>query len=137
MNAKSPKTAPKTKRKRMTAEEAEARRRALRDDVLEAGLGHVPFDGWTRKAFERGCKDLGEVPETVRVVENGVAFDVSPREGHKTGWYYDHRENRAWIAAKLAGARVLDLFSYAGGFGIQAAVGGAASVLCVDSAESG
>ncbi|MEK9672873.1 MAG: COQ9 family protein [Rhodospirillaceae bacterium] len=50
---------------RMTADEAARRHQAVRDQVLEAGLAHVPFDGWTRKAFEAGAKDLGQGPEAV------------------------------------------------------------------------
>jgi 23S rRNA (cytosine1962-C5)-methyltransferase len=69
----------------------------------------------------------------VEVRENGARFVVSPGGGQKTGWFYDHRLNRARVAAWAGGARVLDLFSYCGGFGVQAALGGASEVLCVDS----
>ena len=73
----------------------------------------------------------GDGPVEVR--ENGVRFTASPGSGQKTGWFYDHRLNRARVAAWAAGARVLDLFSYRGGFGVQAACAGARDVLCVDS----
>ena len=75
------------------------------------------------------------VDESVVIEENGVRFAVHPGTGQKTGWFYDHRLNRARVAAWSRGARVLDLFSYRGGFGVQAAVAGAAEVLCVDSSE--
>jgi 23S rRNA (cytosine1962-C5)-methyltransferase len=78
----------------------------------------------------------GEVPAEVRLSENGAIFQVSPMDGQKTGWYYDHRDNRARLAGHAAGRRVLDCFSYVGGFGIQAALAGAQSVLCLDSSES-
>jgi 23S rRNA (cytosine1962-C5)-methyltransferase len=78
----------------------------------------------------------GEVPSLVRLSENGATFEISPLEGQKTGWYYDHRRNRARLAAHAEGRTVLDCFSYLGGFGIQAALGGASSVLCLDSSES-
>ncbi|MCS4502962.1 class I SAM-dependent rRNA methyltransferase [Arhodomonas aquaeolei] len=74
-------------------------------------------------------------PETLTVEENGVTFQVPAASGQKTGWYYDHRANRAAIAPWVKGARVLDLFSYAGGWGIQAAAAGAAEVLTVDASR--
>ncbi len=79
---------------------------------------------------------FGQAPERVAVRENGVRFEADVRGGQKTGWYYDHRDNRARLArlARLArGRRVLDVFSYAGAWGVQAAVGGAEQVLCVDA----
>jgi 23S rRNA (cytosine1962-C5)-methyltransferase len=79
----------------------------------------------------------GEVPDEVEVAENATRFVVSLAEGQKTGWFFDHRQNRARAARLAGGARVLDLFSYVGGWGVQAAVAGAAEVLCVDaSAEA-
>lgn len=77
----------------------------------------------------------GELPEDglVSLIENGVKYQVSPLEGQKTGWFYDHRDNRAWLNQWVEGKRVLDVFSYVGGWGIQAAVNGAASVTCVDA----
>jgi 23S rRNA (cytosine1962-C5)-methyltransferase len=57
--------------------------------------------------------------------------------GQKTGWFYDHRMNRARLMAYSRGRRVLDVFSYVGGWGVQAAAAGAEHVLCVDaSAEA-
>ncbi len=79
----------------------------------------------------------GTCDEQVRVVENGVEFQAPVLSGQKTGWFYDHRENRAWMGRWSRGLRVLDLFSYLGGWGIQAACGGAREVVCVDaSAEA-
>lgn len=75
----------------------------------------------------------GEVPDRIGVIENGVRFETSPEAGQKTGWFYDHRENRARVRRYAAGSRVLDVFSYVGGWGVQAAVAGAARVTCVDS----
>ncbi|HEU4454528.1 MAG TPA: class I SAM-dependent rRNA methyltransferase [Longimicrobium sp.] len=74
----------------------------------------------------------GEVPEVVPLEENGVRFEA-PMAGQKTGWFYDHRMNRARMAAYVRGRRVLDVFSYVGGWGVQAAAAGASSVLCVDA----
>jgi 23S rRNA (cytosine1962-C5)-methyltransferase len=75
---------------------------------------------------------LGEVPELLPLEENGVRFHA-PVGGQKTGWFFDHRMNRARLAAYASGARVLDVFSYVGGWGVQAAAAGAESVLCVDA----
>lgn len=74
----------------------------------------------------------GEVPDALPVEENGTRFEA-PVGGQKTGWFYDHRLNRARMRSYVPGRRVLDLFSYVGGWGVQAAAAGAERVLCVDS----
>lgn len=78
----------------------------------------------------------GDIPERVRLEENGVPFDAPLAAGQKTGWFYDHRESRARLGRYVQGSRVLDLFSYLGGWGVQAAVNGAEHVTCVDSSEA-
>ena len=75
----------------------------------------------------------GEVPDWVPLEENGVKFEAPVREGQKTGWFYDHRMNRARLAPYVKGKRVLDLFSYIGGWGVQAGAFGASEVFCVDA----
>jgi len=79
---------------------------------------------------------LGDVPEWTQVVENDTRFEFSARTGQKTGWFFDHRPNRALVQSLASGKRVLDMFSYIGGWGIQAAQAGASDVLCVDSSAS-
>jgi 23S rRNA (cytosine1962-C5)-methyltransferase len=69
----------------------------------------------------------------IAVEENGVRYFADLGAGQKTGWYYDQRENRAFIAALAKGKTVLDAYSYSGGFGIAAAKAGAREVICVDS----
>ena len=64
-----------------------------------------------------------------------MEFRVPGQTGQKTGWFYDHRENRQLLQRLAPGKRVLDVFSYVGGWGIQAAAAGAEYVLCVDSSE--
>jgi len=59
----------------------------------------------------------GEVPESVTVSETGVTYDVDLRRGQKTGLFLDQRENRA-ASAQYARGRLLDCFSYNGGFAI-------------------
>ena len=73
----------------------------------------------------------------VELVENGVTFLIDPLEGQKTGWYYDQRDNRAFVARFAGGQTVLDLYSYSAGFGLQAAAAGAAHVLAVDRSQLG
>ena len=74
----------------------------------------------------------GTLDEPVEAVEHGVRFLADPVDGQKTGWYYDQRDNRAFIAGLAKGARLLDVYSYSGGFGVAAAVAGAEDVVCVD-----
>lgn len=77
-----------------------------------------------------------EPPRPLRVLENGLAVMVDVAEGQKTGAFLDQRDNRVAAARFCKDARVLDLFCYAGGFGIHAAGAGACSVICVDSSQS-
>ena len=77
----------------------------------------------------------GNPPECVTVLENGARYCIHPLTGQKTGWYFDHRDNRARLAPYVRGARVLDLFSYSGAWGVQAALAGACEVLCVDESR--
>ncbi|MBL7252245.1 class I SAM-dependent rRNA methyltransferase [Alloalcanivorax marinus] len=75
----------------------------------------------------------GEVPEEVHLHENGGHFVAPLRDGQKTGWFFDHRAARARMAPLAKGARVLDVFAYCGGWGVQAALAGAREVTGVDS----
>lgn len=75
---------------------------------------------------------FGLVPDWVALEENGVKFEAPVQGGQKTGWFYDHRMNRARLAPYVQGKRVLDLFSYVGGWGVQAAAFGASEVFFVD-----
>jgi 23S rRNA (cytosine1962-C5)-methyltransferase len=77
----------------------------------------------------------GDVPKLLPLVENGVKFVAPAHEGQKTGWFYDHRESRAQLQRVVKGKRVLDVFSYAGSWGVQAAAFGAADVTCIDASE--
>ncbi len=75
----------------------------------------------------------GSPPALIPLEENGVKFVAPIFEGQKTGWFYDHRLNRASLRHVVEGKRVLDVFSYIGGWGVQAACFGAKEVVCVDS----
>ena len=77
----------------------------------------------------------GKLPENIIIEENGAQFKVDILEGQKTGWFYDHRSSRAYLASIAKDQRVLDLFSYTGAWGIPAAIAGASEVTCVDASE--
>lgn len=80
---------------------------------------------------------IGTAVDNLAVIENGVSFSA-PLDGQKTGWFYDHRGGRQWLNQIAAGKTVLDLFSYIGGWGVQAAAHGARAVTCIDvSAKAG
>jgi 23S rRNA (cytosine1962-C5)-methyltransferase len=76
----------------------------------------------------------GEGPVEVAIRENGIRFQVDFAHGMKTGHFCDQRENRMRARALASGARALDVFCYTGGFALNMAAGGAASVTAVDGA---
>jgi len=79
----------------------------------------------------------GKFDELGLVIEDGLAFSVPLAEGQKTGWFFDQSANRRALAKYVRkGARVLDVFSYVGAWGVRAAKCGAAEVLCVDSSAA-
>lgn len=77
----------------------------------------------------------GDAAKEVIMEENGIKFLALLQEGQKTGWFYDHRDNRAKLQKYVHNKDVLDVFSYLGGWGIQAAAFGAKKVVCLDSSE--
>lgn len=77
-----------------------------------------------------------EPPEMVEVLEGDGCFLVDVRQGHKTGFYLDQRENRVRLSDFCGGAEVLDVFAYTGGFGVCAAMAGAEKVTLVESSAS-
>ena len=78
----------------------------------------------------------GTVDGPVVVRENGIEFLADPLAGQKTGWFFDQRDNRRFVAALARNARVLDLYCFTGGFALQAAVAGTATVLGIDSSAA-
>jgi 23S rRNA (cytosine1962-C5)-methyltransferase len=74
----------------------------------------------------------GAPPAPLPVEENGFAYLCDPLGGQKTGWFYDHRDNRAFAASLVRGGAMLDLYAYAGAFGLLAAQRGAGHVTLVD-----
>jgi 23S rRNA (cytosine1962-C5)-methyltransferase len=70
------------------------------------------------------------------VCENGVRYAIDMKNLQKTGWFYDHRDNRHTIASLAKDKTVIDYFCYSGGFALQAAVAGAKKVIGIDRSES-
>ena len=85
------------------------------------------------EGLEEGSIIYGSLasPEVI-FTEYDVKFSVNVIKGHKTGFFLDHRNNRHQIQKISAGKKVLDVFSYAGGFAIHALKGGAKHVTAVD-----
>ncbi len=108
------------------------------DDVLGPSVVVLRNDN-TGRALEGLPEEIavvrGVLDGPLELVENGARFLADPAGGQKTGWFFDHRENRARVASLANGMRVLDVYSYLGGFGIQAAVAGAKEVVCIDSSR--
>jgi 23S rRNA (cytosine1962-C5)-methyltransferase len=78
---------------------------------------------------------FGNPPEKIILQENGVDFTAPLLTGQKTAWFYDHRMNRLRLKDYVKNKKVLDVFSYLGGWGIQAAAWGAKHVTCVDGSQ--
>ena len=80
---------------------------------------------------------LGAAPDApLQVPMNGATYLADVTGGQKTGLFYDQRPNHAFAARLADNARVLDVFSHVGGFGLACLAGGAASVHCVDGSEA-
>jgi 23S rRNA (cytosine1962-C5)-methyltransferase len=95
----------------------------LRNDAPARTLEGLPL-------YVRATKGEGR---RIQLEENGTRYFADLAEGQKTGWYYDQRDNRAFVAALAKGKSVLDAYSYTGGFGILSARAGAKEVICLDS----
>ncbi len=96
-------------------------------------------DGATRK--EEGLPESSgllfgkEVPDRIEIEEYGCRFRVNVKRGQKTGFYLDQRENRFSLEGLSQGKKILDCFSYTGGFAIHSGLGGAKEVTLIDSSE--
>jgi len=71
-------------------------------------------------------------PGPIIFQENGLRFQADVVQGHKTGFFFDQRDNRARVGQLAQGRRMLDVFAYSGGFSVYAGAGGALSALAVD-----
>jgi 23S rRNA (cytosine1962-C5)-methyltransferase len=99
----------------------------LRNDGSVRELEHLPlYREWV----------VGEPVEVLEIVENNLHYKVPAEMGQKTGWFYDHRESRQAICEWVTGKKVLDLYTYLGAFGLNAAAAGASSVLAIDASQT-
>lgn len=105
--------------------------------VEVAGLKTVVKNGTGRSRSLEGLTEetvvmCGAVAGPIDVPMNGAVYKADVLGGQKTGIFFDQRPNHAFAKSLAKGARVLDLFSHVGGFGLAALAGGAVSVLAVD-----
>ena len=98
--------------------------------VYERSVGHARHrEGLpSRQGFLLGEKSF---PFTIE--EAGLRYEIDPAGDQKTGFYLDQRPQRRWLRQYAASKRILDLFSYSGGFTLPALMGGAAFVRSLDS----
>ena len=78
---------------------------------------------------------FGAAPGPVRIVEDGIAYEIDVAAGQKTGFYLDQRDNRALAGSLAANGQVLNCFCYSGGFSLSALKGGARRVTSLDTSE--
>lgn len=112
-------------------------------DVLPSLAQHQPYDRLVLR-LSRTVQDNTSVQSGVihgtdfdgetHFTENGLTFQANVLHGHKTGFFFDQRDNRAEVRQRASG-RVLDVFAYSGGFTVNAAAGGATHVTSVDLNE--
>jgi 23S rRNA (cytosine1962-C5)-methyltransferase len=119
---------------------------ALKDQV-EAAVRRVVNPAalfWKNDSAARGLEQLpqlataafGEVPAEIEAVESGLSFSAPLQQGQKTGWFYDQSANRARLQRYMpAGARMLDVCSYAGAWAVTALHYGAVRAVCVDASQ--
>ena len=123
----------------------------LKDDIAAAVVKVLKPAAlvWKNDAGSRAMEQLpeyadvayGELSAPVIAREGGLDFEIDVIGGQKTGWFYDQRANRDLLGAFGANAlvrdaRVLDMFSYLGGWGLRAAASGAREVACVDASAA-
>ena len=85
------------------------------------------------EASNGGVLRGAEPPEYVTVKENDIFYDINISTGQKSGFYCDQRDNRRLVAGYSKGKKVLDCFSYSGGFSLNAMQNNASEVVSVDS----
>ena len=98
------------------------------ESPLRLKEGLTQYKGWF-PGYDGGspCADI---------IENGIRYTVNVEEGQKTGFFLDQKYNRLQVAKIAAGKTVLDCFTHTGSFGLNAAMGGALHVTCVDVSQT-
>ena len=120
---------------------------AMRDDI-EAAVRKVIAPATMIWKNDSGARDLeglphyeavafGASPDALTVEEGGLRFRAPASGGQKTGWFFDQAANRLALRKYVGAARVLDVFSYLGAWGLGALRAGATEVVCVDSSQRG
>jgi len=110
---------------------------ALTDVLAPKGL-LLRNAGSTRalEGVEALDQSLGDVPDRIVVIEGDMRIAAPLRDGQKTGYFYDQRDNRSRLRRYVKpGDAVLDVFSYVGGWAVSGFIGGAASVTCIDTSQ--
>jgi 23S rRNA (cytosine1962-C5)-methyltransferase len=116
----------------------EAIRSAVEAELGPAGVvlrGDVPVREYEGLPLEKGVW-WGDVPERAPFSENGVRYEADLVGGQKTGFFFDQAENRAFLASRCRGARVLDAYAHMGGWALTALVHGAASAATIESSAA-
>ncbi|WP_312526583.1 RSP_2647 family RNA methyltransferase [Paracoccus sp. (in: a-proteobacteria)] len=114
----------------------------LADAVREVvGVSHVVLNGQGRARSLEGLDErtevlAGSIDGPIAVPMNGAIYMADLIGGQKTGLFYDQRPNHAFGQRLSKGARVLDVFSHVGGFGLAALAGGASHATCVDGSAA-
>lgn len=118
----------------------EAVRRVLAEDGIRIRGIYERSDAKVREqeGMERYKGFIGEPFDTkVQITENGVKYNVDVRDGQKTGFFLDQKNNRAAIQKLCRDRKVLDCFTHTGSFALNAGIAGAREVLGVDASETG
>ena len=103
------------------------------DTIYERSDGDVrELEGLPRRA---GVVKGTETEELISIEDTGVKTLIDIKNGHKTGYYLDQRENRIMVSSLCSDKKVLDCFCYTGGFSIPAALSGAASITMIDESQ--
>lgn len=101
--------------------------------VVEIGVENVE----KQEGFKSETRIVrGPDIDALRFRESGFDYEIPLDFAQKTGFYFDQRDNRAYLEKLCRGKRVLDAFSYVGSFALAAARGGASEVLAIDSSAS-
>ena len=100
--------------------------RALQSDRLNVA---------TLYGLQDGQPLIGDVVAPAQFVENGLLFEADVQKGHKTGFFFDQRDNRRKARELAKGRRVLDVFAYTGAFSVYALAGGARTITALDASE--
>lgn len=101
----------------------------------ELGLARVIARADTRTVTQEGFEPPAAKCDAIEIHEHGVRFRVDPAAGHKTGFFLDQRDNRAFLASLAKDRHVFDGMTYTGGFALAAAHGGASRVTAMDLDE--